>query len=156
MWVLHVILYNTLFTHVCHFFFFQPPPLQRTGEKHAWSSKFSSDHQVSVCIPQKALKQSLLKCTFGLKIKTVYVCIFGYLISSSITCSSLSNISLITKVLYLLRIFCFPSYFDMNRVIDDHIKWNPGHFISHLNVAMSFVAWDVEFQGWKGGGFKCH
>lgn len=35
--------------------FFQPPPSQRMGEKHAWSSKFSSDHQVSVCIPQKAL-----------------------------------------------------------------------------------------------------
>lgn len=64
----------------CHLSSFQPPPSPRTGEKRAWSSKFSSDHQVSVL---RATERFETETVGGLKLFRASS--FAYLMSSSDT-----------------------------------------------------------------------
>ena len=71
------------------------------------------------------------------------------------TASSVTFSLSLSKPLYFIDKFIFVSSFEWKHekgLIDDHLKWKSGRFIPHLNVAMSFVAWDVLISGRRRGG----
>lgn len=72
----------TLSFHPCLLTPFQPPPSLRTAGKHASSSKFSSDHQVSVFVQHMAFVVKISRVYVWIKkIKTNYLNFSGYVLT---------------------------------------------------------------------------